>query len=126
MQKKTTLNNFELEKLGTSYEVVPPEAVFLCSWFLTTYVPVCCLFIFWLYVYDVFLYIILCLIVEQLKLMVQCMINDVYVEDAPRLGHAKLCMRAGQRPYSYFVAASPAVVVTAVMSVAKYHFSQAA
>ena len=34
--QKTTLNNFELEKLGTSYEVVPPEAVLLCSWFPTT------------------------------------------------------------------------------------------
>jgi len=33
--KKTTLNNFELEKLGTSYEEVPPE-VLLCSWFPTT------------------------------------------------------------------------------------------
>jgi len=38
--KKTTLNNFELEPPGTSYEVVPPEAVLLCSWFPTTYVPV--------------------------------------------------------------------------------------
>jgi len=34
--KKTTLSNFELEKLGTSYEEVPPEAVLLCSWFPTT------------------------------------------------------------------------------------------
>ena len=34
--QKTTLNNFELEKLGTSYEEVPPEAVLLCSWFPTT------------------------------------------------------------------------------------------
>ena len=35
MQKKTTLNNFELEKLGTSYEEVLLE-VLLCSWFPTT------------------------------------------------------------------------------------------
>ena len=34
--QKTTLNNFELEKPGTCYEVVPPEAVLLCSWFPTT------------------------------------------------------------------------------------------
>jgi len=39
-------------------------------------------------------------------------------------GHAKLCMRGGrgwQRQYSYFVAAAPAAMVTAVTSVAKSH-----
>jgi len=48
------------------------------------------------------------------------------------VGHAKLCMRGGrgwqgwQRLHSYFVAASPAVMVTAVMSVAKSHHRQTA
>ena len=35
IMQKNNLNNFELEKLGTSYEEVPPE-VLLCSWFPTT------------------------------------------------------------------------------------------
>jgi len=34
--------------------------------------------------------------------------------------------QGGQRLYSYFVAASPAVMVTAVMSVAKSHCRQTA
>jgi len=41
-------------------------------------------------------------------------------------GHAKLCMRGWQRLYSYFVAASPAIMVTAVTSVAKSHYGQTA
>jgi len=44
-------------------------------------------------------------------------------------GHAKLCMRGGrgwQRLYSYIVAPSPAIMVTAVTSVAKSHYRQTA